>query len=81
MKRRLAIFALLVASSDFGAQGLTGHWANQSNITGNETDVECKLGVTHNQITVGGPPACTPAGYPPQYFILPLLQHSLVHRS
>jgi len=77
MKRRLAIFALLVASSAFGAQGLIGHWANHSNIAGNETDVECKLVVTDNQITVGAHPDCTP----PQYFILSLLQHSLVHRS
>jgi hypothetical protein len=79
MKRRLAIFALLVASSAFGEQGLTGHWANQSNIAENETDVECKLAVTDNQITVGGHPDCTLAGNPPQYFIPALLQRSLVN--
>ena len=51
MKRLLATFALLFASSAFGVQNLTGHWTIYSNIVGNERDQECKLVVTDNQIT------------------------------
>src|SRR5260370_1002387 len=51
MKIFLATFALLFASSAFGAQNLTGHWAIHNNIAGNENDVQCELVVTDNKIT------------------------------
>jgi hypothetical protein len=49
--RFLAISVLLFASSAFGAQNLTGHWAIHSNVAGNESHQECKLVVTDNKIT------------------------------
>ena len=51
MKILLATFALLFASSAFGAQNLTGHWAIHNNIAGNENDQVCELAVTDNKIT------------------------------
>jgi catechol 2,3-dioxygenase-like lactoylglutathione lyase family enzyme len=51
MKIFLATFALLFASSAFGAQNLTGQWAIHQNIAGNESDQPCKLVVTDNKIT------------------------------
>src|SRR5258708_10682021 len=51
MKIFLATFAFLFASSAFGAQNLTGHWAIHNNIAGNENDVQCELVVTDNKIT------------------------------
>src|SRR5258708_6288047 len=51
MKIFLATFALLFASSAFGAQNLTGHWAIHNNIAGNENDLSCELVVTDNKIT------------------------------
>src|SRR5260370_5535040 len=51
MKILLATFALLFASSAFGAQNLTGHWAIHNNIAGNENDQECGLVVTDNKIS------------------------------
>src|SRR5258708_27903016 len=51
MKILIALFALLFASSAFGAQNLTGHWAIHNNIAGNENDVQCELVVTDNKIT------------------------------
>jgi len=51
MKRLLATFALLFASSAFGAQNLTGQWAIHSNIAGNESDQVCKLVAADNKIT------------------------------
>src|SRR5260370_906233 len=51
MKIFLATFSLLFASSSFGAQNLTGHWAIHNNIAGNENDLQCELVVTDNKIT------------------------------
>src|SRR5258708_28463600 len=51
MKIFLATFALLFASSAFGAQNLTGHWAIHNNIAGNENDLDCELVATDNKIT------------------------------
>src|SRR5260370_853104 len=51
MKILLATFALLFASSAFGAQNLTGHWAIHNNIAGKENDQECGLVVTDNKIS------------------------------
>src|SRR6267154_2569495 len=51
MKIFFATFALLFASSAFGAQNLTGQWAIHQNIAGNESDEPCKLVVTDNKIT------------------------------
>src|SRR5208282_4322082 len=50
MKRLLAAFVLLFASSASGAQNLTGLWAIHSSIAGNESDQECKLAVSGNKI-------------------------------
>ncbi len=51
MKIFFATFALLFASSAFGAQNLTGQWAIHQNIAGNESDEPCRLVVTDNKIT------------------------------
>jgi enterochelin esterase-like enzyme len=52
MKRLLATFTLLFASSALAAQSLTGGlWTIHSNIAGNVSDQECKFVVTDNKIT------------------------------
>jgi enterochelin esterase family protein len=51
MKRILAIFAFLFASSAFAAQDLTGPWTMHYIINGNGTDEGCQLVVTRNNIT------------------------------
>src|SRR5260370_32696802 len=51
IKRLLATYVFLFASSAFAAPNLTGQWKIHSNIAGNENDQECKLVVTDNKIT------------------------------
>jgi len=50
MKKLLAIFVFLFASSAFAAPNLTGKWTIHNSIAGNENDQECKFVVTDNKI-------------------------------
>ena len=53
MKKLLASFALLFASTAFaaGAPNLTGQWTVHNSIAGNESDQECKFVQTENKLT------------------------------
>jgi beta-1,2-mannosidase len=51
IKRLLATYVFLFASSAFAAPNLTGQWKIHNNIAGNENDQECKLVVIDNKIT------------------------------
>jgi opacity protein-like surface antigen len=53
MKKLLAIAALLFASSAFAADApnLTGKWNIHQSVAGNDTDSECKLIQTENNLT------------------------------
>src|ERR1700731_1668034 len=51
LKKLLAIFAFLFASSAFAAPNLTGQWTIHNNIAGSENEQVCELAVTDNKIT------------------------------